>query len=264
MSMITAEDRLRIIIAEDEPRARKGLEKQIQSMGEEYQVIGTAGNGGDALQLIRNLRPDVVFTDIRMPYIDDGIRLIQTCIDDGIDAEYVIVTAHAEFDYAQQACNMGAAGYLLKPIDDGELERMLGQLRDRISNKGRSRDKDGRERTAASALRDRYPGINGMVRKALEYMEKNYGSKFSQTDVATELGITPQYLSTVFKQETGEGFSKVLQTYRLEVARQLMDAGNTDIDDIAEKVGMESKYFSKVFRENMDMSVREYLDHLDH
>lgn len=252
---------MRIIIAEDEPRARKGLEKQIQALGEEYQVVGTAADGSKALELIRSLHPDVVFTDIRMPYIDDGIKLIKACREERIPTEFVIVSAYEEFDYAQQACNMGVAGYLVKPIEPQELVRTLERLKGKLLAMSKAGyDQDDLEHTGTVALHDRYPGVNSMVRKVLDYMEENYGQRFSQTDVAAELGITPQYLSTVFKQETGEGFVKVLQTYRIEVARHLMDAGNTDTEDVADKVGIEPKYFAKLFKENTGMSVREYLN----
>lgn len=244
---------MRIIIAEDEQRARKGIADQIRSLGEEYQIIGNAADGRKALDLIHALGPDVVFTDIRMPFID-GLELIKRCRAEGLRTEFVIISAYADFEFARQACSLDVTEYLLKPLGMDDLRSALERLQERISG--------GRERrhTQSSPLASRYSGIHPLIRKALEYMEQHYSDRISQKEIAGILNISPEYLSYLFKKEIGENFAKFLQNYRIEVARQLMDAGNTDTEEIAAMVGFsDAKYFSKVFKENVGVSVREYL-----
>lgn len=244
---------MKIIIAEDEQRARKGIEDQIRLLGEEYSVVGTASDGRKALDLIRSLHPDVVFTDVRMPFVN-GLELIKRCREEGIQTEFVIISAHAEFEFARQACSLGVTEYLLKPLSVEDLQNTLTFLQAKISGKGVHRHQQ------YSPLVERYPGIHPLIRKALEYIEQHYNDRISQKEIAGILNISPEYLSFLFKKEIGENFAKFLQNYRIEVARQLMDAGNKDAEEIAAMVGFsDGKYFSKVFKENVGVSVREYL-----
>ena len=66
---------MRILIAEDEKRARKGLSNLIASISPEYEVVAEASNGRDALEIIKSLKPDLAFMDIRMPHMS-GIEVI--------------------------------------------------------------------------------------------------------------------------------------------------------------------------------------------
>lgn len=246
--------KMRIIIAEDEQRARKGLEDQILSFGEDYQVIGVASDGKKALNLIQTLNPDVVFTDVKMPFMD-GIELIRICRSEGLKTEFVIVSAYAEFEFAQQAISLGVTEYLLKPLSLEDLQNILERLKTKLAGKDRY------QWEKSTWLRDRYPNVHPLIRKSLDYIENNYNDRISQREIAKQLNISPEYLSYLFKKETGENFAKFLQNFRIEVAQKLLVSGNTDPDDVAYMVGFsDSKYFAKVFKESTGKSVREFLN----
>ena len=118
----------KILIAEDEVYARKSMKKQIREcMKDEKTVILEAANGKQGLELVREEKPDLVFTDIRMPVMDglDFLREIKA-VDAGI--KVVIISAYADFEYAKTALKFGAEEYLLKPIDDRELRECLGKF----------------------------------------------------------------------------------------------------------------------------------------
>ena len=70
---------MRILIAEDEERARRGLHSVLTSLSEDYEVVAEASNGKQALELLQILKPDVVFTDLKMPFLD-GMGLIKAGI----------------------------------------------------------------------------------------------------------------------------------------------------------------------------------------
>ena len=97
---------MRILIAEDEERARRGLCSVLTSLSEDYEVVAEASDGKQALELLQILKPDVVFTDLKMPFLD-GMGLIKAGIAAGVSTKYVIVSAYEEFEVARQAISLG-------------------------------------------------------------------------------------------------------------------------------------------------------------
>lgn len=91
---------MRILIAEDEQRTRQGLVRVLQSLRDEYEIVAQASNGKAALEMILEQKPDVVFIDIKMPFMD-GLSVIEAARAQGIKAEFVIVSAYADFDFAK-------------------------------------------------------------------------------------------------------------------------------------------------------------------
>lgn len=120
---------MKILIAEDEQRAREGLQALIGTLPGDYEVMATASNGQKALELIQLLKPDVVFTDIRMPYMD-GLDLVRAVRAQHLTASFVILTAYAEFELAQQSISLGVSEYLLKPVTREKVEEVLQRLAD--------------------------------------------------------------------------------------------------------------------------------------
>ncbi|KUP23560.1 response regulator transcription factor [Paenibacillus sp. DMB5] len=124
------------LIVDDELFVRKGLIKMIDWERSGYVVSGEADNGEDALAMIREHKPDLVVTDIRMPVID-GIGLIRAAVLEKLDTEFIIVSGYNEFEYARQAVRYGAFDYVLKPIDQEDFEKTLGKLKERLEEKER-------------------------------------------------------------------------------------------------------------------------------
>lgn len=129
---------MRILIAEDERRAMRGLKNLITSISEEYEVVAEASNGRQALELIQIVKPDVVFTDLKMPYMD-GMSLIKAAQAAGISAQYVIVTAYEEFEAAREAIVLGVKDYLVKPITYDEVAELMKRLEKRGGRPGQKR-----------------------------------------------------------------------------------------------------------------------------
>ena len=112
---------MRILIAEDEHRTRQGLVRVLQSLGDEYEIVAQASNGKAALEMILEQKPDVVFIDIKMPFMD-GLSVIEAARAQGVKTEFVIVSAYADFDFAKQSISLGVTEYLLKPLTRDEAE----------------------------------------------------------------------------------------------------------------------------------------------
>lgn len=246
---------MKIIIVENEQRARQGICRLIESIPGDYEVTAQASNGETALELIQQLNPDVVFTDIKMPYMD-GITLIQEARARNLTAEFVVISAYADFQMAQQCISLDVTEYLLKPLTKNEMENVLTRLSARMKGERVYLKKEQKD----DHLRSRYPDAHPMVLRALDMIEKDYDKKITQTDLAEKLGISPQYFSYIFSRHVGEGFATFLKKYRISQAQRLLRESDADKNQIAYMVGFSDiKYFHKVFREVSGKNLSEYL-----
>lgn len=121
------EGAIRTLIVDDEPLARKGL-LRLLNMESDVEVLGECGDGETALTLVRKLRPDLLFLDIRMPE-RDGFEVIES-FNSGDAPAVVFVTACDQ--HASRAFDVHAVDYLLKPFSRERLKMALDHVRQRI------------------------------------------------------------------------------------------------------------------------------------
>lgn len=125
---------LRVMIVDDEYMIVKGLERLIRWQELGLQLIGTAGNGQEALDLMSRQAVDIVITDVNMPNVT-GIDFISQAKALGQDFVFIFVSGYQEFEYVKRGMELGAKNYLLKPIDKVELHRVLSQVAQEIRDK---------------------------------------------------------------------------------------------------------------------------------
>ena len=117
----------RAIIADDEIRICMLLRKLIDWDRLNIEIIGEYYDGEETLRAIMDDRPDIVISDIRMPKID-GLEIVKRCNDAGVDCLFLLISGHAEFEYARMAIQYNVENYLLKPVNKEELESNLVQI----------------------------------------------------------------------------------------------------------------------------------------
>lgn len=120
-----------ILLVDDESAVREGIRSRTPWEEYNFRVVGEAGNGIEALELVEELNPDVVLTDIRMPYLD-GMELIQQIRVSHPATTLVILSGYDEFTYAQQAMHYDVIEYVLKPVSVEDLCRLLKRLGKRL------------------------------------------------------------------------------------------------------------------------------------
>ncbi len=108
---------VRIVIAEDEPLIRLDLRESLIEEG--YDVVGEAGDGAEAVALVRDLKPDVAILDIKMPGVD-GLTAARDIVGERL-AAVVILTAFSQRELVEQARDAGALNYLVKPFQRQDL-----------------------------------------------------------------------------------------------------------------------------------------------
>lgn len=168
-----------ILIVDDEISIRNGLSNILSSKEFGINIINSASNGKEALDMIIENIPDIVLTDIRMP-IMDGLELIQKVKDLGINTEFIILSGHDDFCYAQKAIKLGAKNYFLKPIQINELMLCIRELKKEIFLKGTidkyseyiSIKNNEKERLFKSLIKNELKDGN-FLREQLEIIETN-------------------------------------------------------------------------------------------
>jgi two-component system response regulator YesN len=242
-----------ILVVEDESRARRGLITMIHSISPSYEIIGDASNGRTAFEIILSKRPDVVFTDIRMPQMD-GLELIKKVRSFQMNTRFVIVSAYEEFEYARQALTLGVDDYLVKPVMKEDVEKILAKLEPAKAYLGTGQ---------TLKLVDQYPDAHPVVKKALNIIEEGYASDLSQSDVAERLGITAEYFSYIFAKSTGKSYTKFLRAYRINKAMDILSKDPDKKNDVCLMVGFrDQKYFAKCFKEVTGKPLSEYLQEI--
>lgn len=117
----------RILIVDDEPMIRKGLQKLVEQSELPIESLRTAENGVVALQRIQEERPDFLFTDIRMPKMD-GLELCARVAEMDADIQVVVISGYGDFEYAQKCVSYGVKEYLLKPVNIKGFQHVLEKL----------------------------------------------------------------------------------------------------------------------------------------
>lgn len=121
----------RVLVADDEPLALKSICSIIERRSKDYKVAATAENGQEALQKIRQLLPDLIICDIKMPLLT-GVELASVVREEFPEICFILVSGYQDFEYAQRAIRSGVTDYLLKPIVPGSLLKSLEYARTRI------------------------------------------------------------------------------------------------------------------------------------
>lgn len=123
----------RIVVIDDEFIVVEGIKAIIKKQNMDCEVVGSANDGIDGLEIIRKVKPDVVITDIRMPGLD-GLSLIEMVKEELSDIRFVVISGYTDFEYTKRAIKLGVKGYIDKPITIEKLEEVIEKLNDEDEN----------------------------------------------------------------------------------------------------------------------------------
>jgi len=246
----------KVVIIDDEPIIVEGLTRSIHWEQYGCEVVASAYSGEEGLKLLEKMRPDIVFSDIRMPGMD-GLAMIAAVKSRFPDMEVSILTGFQDFEYARQAIILGVTRFLVKPSKMDELQEavdaMVQNLKAKGFNETKEEDTSAEESEASSFL----------VNNALKYMEEHYREKLKLQDVADQVYVSQWHLSKLLNRYKNQSFSDILNNIRIEKAKELLSDPSLRIGDIAEMVGfLDMAHFSRVFKRQTGMSANEYRNNL--
>lgn len=242
-----------LLIVDDEWIIADSLSSMEEWAERSIKVIGTAGNGYEAIRIMEEQPVDLVVTDIRMPDMD-GLQLLQHIYEQMPQTKVILISGYEDFSYAKKALTYQAKGYVLKPIDTDELLEIV----DRIFT---TNQEPAADIQAASSAGQELPRTYhaSIIAKAKEFIGSNLHKPLALSDAAEYVHLTPHYFGQLFKNECGILFNTYLTQVRMERACDLLRQPDLKIYEICEQVGyIDSKYFAKVFQKTYGMTPNEY------
>ncbi len=237
---------INVYIADDEVWIILGLKKLLEKLNMDVYVVGTANNGLTAKEEIGMFKPDVVFTDIRMPGLT-GLELLQAIPEVSPESRVVLISGYAEFAYAKEAVKHHAFDYLLKPIKEEELKRVMESL---LEKRGEIPEKEEEESS---------PTYDKMIDNVVSEIREHYMEDISLTSLATKYNVSMGRLSEMIKERLQVNFSDYIASLRIQRAKELLRDDSISIQEIAEIVGYNDYfYFTKVFKKVEGISPSKY------
>lgn len=229
---------LKVFLVEDESIVRDGLRDNIPWERFGYQFIGEASDGEMALPLIRKLKPDVLITDIKMPFMD-GLSLSKIVTQENPAIKIIIISGYDEFEFAQQAIRVGVEQYLLKPITRNALQKALQEIREKIES-------EQEQKNYLETFKNEMHEYEQYSRR--DFLEKLFGGQYSIGQIYEEAAKFSIELS---------GPAYCLMFLSLQGGNSLnnIEKDSDAFEDIQEEL---MRYFTRfpeylVFRWNIDM-----------
>ncbi|GBF74837.1 DNA-binding response regulator [Paenibacillus sp. 598K] len=240
-----------VYLVEDEPHALEMLKHLIVWEKHGFTVKGEYGNGAEAYAAMQQERPDIVITDIVMPAMD-GVELLRRSREAGWDAAFIMLTCMSEFEYAQQALEHGAIGYVLKlSLRPERLVELLAKARTALEQRDKWRKLDAvsqavqRETGEAKERLTDHPQVDRIV----AYISEHYSREITLGELARLVNMEQTYVSNVFRKKTGHTITSFTQKVRVEAAVHELLVSTLPISVISERCGFANdNYFIKVFK----------------
>ncbi len=190
----------KVFLVEDEIITREGIRDNVDWQASGFEFCGEASDGEMALPLLRATQPDVLITDIKMPFMN-GLQLSKIVRERMPGVKIIILSGHDEFEYAQKAINLGVTNYLLKPVTVQQLQNALQKLTVQL-------DQERKEQANLKKLQDEVEENRETLRERLLF--KLVVGAVSSTDVIEKgelLGldlVARCYLVVILKIELGD------------------------------------------------------------
>lgn len=175
-----------VLLVDDEEEAIQVIMKKINWEALGFSVVGCAGNGVKALEIMEEVQPDVVMTDIKMPYMD-GMELSHRIMEKYPDTKILLLTGFDEFEYAKEAIRLEIEEYILKPVNSDELSAVFGRLRDKL-------DQEIRDKQNLETLKNYYL-------ESLPFLQTNFYTMLVEGRIREE--ELPKYLADYQIQFSG-------------------------------------------------------------
>jgi YesN/AraC family two-component response regulator len=251
---------VRVFILDDEPNIVKGIAFMIDKLNLPHTEVVLLTDPEKALEVYRKKPADLAFVDIAMPGTP-GLKFIEMA-GQIAPCRFVILSGYSDFTYAKQAIRLSVKEYLVKPIDEDDLYRILSETFKELyhispgefaglsplGGIGNISDLKGDRKNLSKHMKD-----------ILEYINNNLGGDISITRLSDAIGLNPNYISSLFIKEMDIGLHKYVDSLRLMKAMQMLKDKKTTIAGIAAALGyFNERQFFRMFKKYTGKSPGEF------
>lgn len=249
-----AEHSFTYVVAEDEERMRCYVSRKTAELEPNFQCVGSAADGEEAVELVERYLPALLITDIKMP-VCGGLELVERIRATNADIRIVIISGYSEFDYARRAIELGVDDYLLKPIEAEGLREVLRRIRIKLETQAGIVDRE--------YCLDRTGAREEELAKAINiYLQENYRKPYSLERLAATFDCKAAYLLRLYNKITGSTPTQDIIKLRVEKAKRLLVGHpNLEIKQVSSAVGYEDPlYFSRLFKRETGFAPSAFRD----
>ena len=250
---------MKVFLVDDEIAIRENLRNSFPWEEKGYQLVGEAPDGEMALPMIRDTNPDIVITDIKMPFMD-GLELCRRIKHSPVTNHIPVIFLTSSSDEASQlqSIESGADRFLVKPISVDLLKSSIAQVistRDTIRGKYSNDLKYDYEEVKVSSA------YGQLVDKVMEIIKGNLDNPdFSVEDLSREIGMSRVHMNRKLKEAINISPSSFIKSIKLKQAAYLLVNNKVNISEVAYKVGFSThSYFSSSFKEFFGLSPKEFI-----
>lgn len=200
----------RLVIADDEPKIRRGIENVLNWKEFNIEIVGEAEDGEIALEVIKEKKPDIIFLDINMPFLN-GLNLLQKLKDIHNKSIVIIISGYDDFSYAQKALQFNVFDYILKPVNKKKMEEIIVKAVDKL-NEIKKENKH-------------LEWINKQINENMNVLKKNFFSewlnnKLSDEEVLKEM----EFFNIKFEQSIGIIVIRLIDKLNIEIVDKKWNA----------------------------------------
>ena len=241
-----------IYIVDDEKIIVDGLINTIPWLEYGFQVIGSNTDPEAAIFEITAMKPDVVFSDLKMPGCD-GIELIGRVKENGINTEFVILSAFAEFDASRDFFLMGGIDYILKPLNYGKAGLVLEKVSRKLA------DKNNQTPSIQFA-----PSQSVNFDDLVAYVTVNFNKKHSLNDLSERFNMAATYICDLFAKHYDSTLKLFITNLRMKEAMRLILETDTPLKEISAYCGYPNyQHFCKVFKAHYNKIPSDYREGIE-
>jgi two-component system, response regulator YesN len=244
---------MKAIIIDDEKHVRDGLLMLAEWERHGISSIYEAEDGEEAIRLIGEVQPDIIFTDMNMPRCD-GISLLKWIHGSQCKGKTIVVSGYDDYEYMRNAIYYKSFDYILKPIDPELLNETLERAVSDLAFSRRTEDGSREQKVSKTPHKE-----TNNIKQIEEFLVQNYHLDITLQDIADRFYLSREYISRRFKQDFQATITDYLTNIRMEKAKELLGSPSLKIYEIAYQVGYQNeKYFSKVFKKLTGFTPNEY------
>ncbi len=257
----------RVIIADDENKIRVGLKALIHWEQLQLQLIGECVNGNELKDVLKTLCVDIILTDMQMPGLC-GDELLRYLKEQYPYISVIVISGYDDFKYTKQAIVSNAVNYILKPVDEDELNDALKMAQLKVRENRNRLTNDGEWLYPEllkyfHAINEKEKGLEQTRKKKLvqnikRYLDENYCKHISLDDLENQFYSNKEYISRVFKNSYGVTISDYIDHLRIRKANNLLWEGE-QVKEICYILGFyDESHFYKKYKRIMGIAPSEY------
>ncbi len=246
----------KVLLVDDEVIIREGLKNNIDWKMHDMEVIATAEDGLDALEIVKNKHPDIIITDIKMAFMD-GLQLISEVKSISPDTLIIFISGHDEFNYARKAIGLGAFDYVLKPIELDYLAKLLNKAQDKL-NRSKKMESE------LAHLQELYEGSKPILLESV-FKDVIFGRRINVKTELEKLNISIGEMVFATAILNIAEFAYIASNMTIEEIIRLDDCMQRIVDEVLEKLDFQINFTWRepcekvlfLFSENRDLFLNE-------